>query len=197
MKNLFKKDDPRNVNCFYMDITQKDVRIFNILEMVTYVRTGSYKNLPNLIRLNQSITNEVNPTEKAEAVIRVPSVNFGLGYTKDWLEKQTMKPSNLIVFDYRLDDTETNEKLDHLFQIQCVLLSYRNYFNGRTIIVKTDNRVHSNVVWSFENINKFFFDQYKLDNDFDLTSYQVPLRYDPNVRFNPNVVSFGEWLTCT
>lgn len=196
MKKLFKNDDPRNVNCLYFDLRKAnaDMKILNILEIVDYIKTGIKKNSPNLIEIDKRIMSIGNIKERSEKVIKLPSIQFGLKYDKNWLKKPTYKPSNLVVFNFISEDENTREKLEQISKSEYVLLSYNDYHNGKTMVVKTNNPSNTRNIWSFNEINNFFHDNFGICNDFDLTSYNIPLRFDPNVWFNPNVISFGEWL---
>jgi len=195
--NLFNNKS-NDVYCMYFDEEKgrSGLRMINLNDLHTYIQTGRLDNLPDLKKQDEAVKNDFPADKRTELIMKLPGFTMGFKFTKDFLSKRFVefKPSNLLVFDFIADGGDVLDKLEVLNQLKCVLFSFNNYFGGKTLVVKTDNKKYDGTVWTFELINAIFGEWVGLSPDRDLGPNIVPLRYDPNVMYNPNAISFGEMI---
>jgi hypothetical protein len=175
-------------------LKKNPIRIMNLNDIYTYIKNGKFTDLPDLRKLDELVENDFTSGNRMELVTKLPGISLGFRFTKDWFNRPRPEflPSNLLVFDFIAGKENILDKLDGLAELKCVILSYNNYFDGKTIVVKTNNKNYKGTIWTFPMIKQIFEEWIGEAPPMDLGPNIVPLRHDPNVIFNPNAIPFGE-----
>ena len=149
--------------------------------------------MPDLKKQDELVINDYTYSDRQKLILKLPGISLGYTFTKDWFQRPRpeFKPSNLLVFDF-VTENDIYDKLDLLSELDCVILSYDNYFNGKTVVIKTDNKSYEGTVWTFPMIKQILRELIGEVPPIDLGPNIVPLRYDPNVYYNPDAKPFGE-----